>query len=54
MVVGKTPGVTMCVSGKVIIKEDPLTYLVYSLEVKSVETGLKLATCATLQDKTYG
>ncbi|XP_026576258.1 mitochondrial ribosome-associated GTPase 1 [Pseudonaja textilis] len=57
--VGAAPGVTRAVLTKIQVSEKPLVYLldtpgVLSPQIKSVETGLKLALCGAILDHLVG
>lgn len=57
--VGAVAGITRAVQNQIKVSHDPLVYVldtpgVVSPTIKNVETGLKLALCATLQDHLVG
>jgi len=57
--VGAVAGITRAVQNQIKVSHDPLIYVldtpgVLSPVIKNVETGLKLALCATLQDHLVG
>jgi len=59
MAVGPKPGVTRALQTKLRVSDDPLVFLldtpgIMMPNIRNIETGMKLASCATLNDNNVG
>lgn len=59
MKVGAKPGITRALQTKIRVSDDPLIFLldtpgIMMPNIRNVETGMKLASCATLKDEQVG